>query len=265
MKFHWMERGSDGSIDHLKSLSNIVDKFGYESILLVYHSKIEDNWIKAARVLDTNHKFKYMPAIRTYAISPEYCAMISKAFYNISPNRLMLNIVSGDLHEEETSVEDIIWFGKDLDSPEKRLKYTDDWLLKFLELSNNTVSEIVMGGHSNETKIMAEKYKATHLAMLNMHKQSHKDPNFIKNTKQMLAVSVIINESEAEIDDMLSKNPGSNQWTIHGNVDSVKIQLNALKDLGATDLLINHHPQDKNIAAIHNLIKEMIGEQNGFN
>ena len=65
-----MERGGDTSIDHLKTISNIVDEFGYESILLVYHSKIDDNWIKAARVLDKSHKFKYMPAIRTYAISP---------------------------------------------------------------------------------------------------------------------------------------------------------------------------------------------------
>jgi alkanesulfonate monooxygenase SsuD/methylene tetrahydromethanopterin reductase-like flavin-dependent oxidoreductase (luciferase family) len=260
-----MERGADDSIEHLKTVSNIVDEFGYESVLLVYHSKIDDNWIKAARALNLNHKFKYMPAIRTYAITPEYCAMMSKAFYTIAPDRLMLNIVSGDLHEEETSIDDIIWFGKDLDTPEKRLKYTDDWLLKFFELSNNTVSEIVMGGHSNETRIMAEKYNATHLAMLNMHKQSYTDDNFIKNTKQMLSLSIIINESEEEIDKMLSQKPGSSQWTIHGNSDSVKTQLNELKDLGATDLLISHHPQDKNRAAIHHLIKEMIGEKNGFN
>jgi alkanesulfonate monooxygenase SsuD/methylene tetrahydromethanopterin reductase-like flavin-dependent oxidoreductase (luciferase family) len=260
-----MERGGDTSIGHLKTISGIVDEFGYESILLVYHSKIDDNWIKAARALDTNHKFKYMPAIRTYAISPEYCAMISKAFYSISPNRLMLNIVSGDLHGEETSIEDLIWFGKDLDTPEKRLKYTDDWLLKFFELSNNTVSEIVMGGHSNETKLMAEKYNAINLSMLNMHKQSYGNPNFIKNTKQMLSLSVIINESQAEVDRMLSKSLGSDQWTIYGNKDSVKMQLNSLKDLGATDLLVSPHPEDKDVSSIHYLIKEMIGEQNGIN
>jgi alkanesulfonate monooxygenase SsuD/methylene tetrahydromethanopterin reductase-like flavin-dependent oxidoreductase (luciferase family) len=257
-----MERGSDGSIDHLKSLSNIVDKFGYESILLVYHSKIEDNWIKAARVLDTNHKFKYMPAIRTYAISPEYCAMISKAFYNISPNRLMLNIVSGDLHEEETSVEDIIWFGKDLDTPEKRLKYTDDWILKFNRLAGNTVSEIVMGGHSNETRLMAEKYDATHLAMLNMHKQSYQDSNFVKNKKQMLSFSIIISDSESDIKNMLSKSLGSEKWTIYGNKDSVKKQIKELKKWGATDFLISPHPEDSNVLSIHYLIKEMIKEVN---
>jgi alkanesulfonate monooxygenase SsuD/methylene tetrahydromethanopterin reductase-like flavin-dependent oxidoreductase (luciferase family) len=259
-----MERGGDTSIDHLKTISGIVDEFGYESMLLVYHSKIDDNWIKAARVLDTNHKFKYMPAIRTYAISPEYCAMICKAFYSISPNRLMLNIVSGDLHKEETSVDDLIWTGKDLDTPEKRLKYTDEWISKFNSLSGNTVSEIVMGGHSNETRLMAEKYNATHLAMLNMHKQSYQDTSFIKNKKQMLSFSIIINDSESDIKDMLARSLGSDRWTIYGNKDSVKKQLIDLKELGATDLLISPHPEDNNVSSIHYLVKEMIGEQNGI-
>jgi alkanesulfonate monooxygenase SsuD/methylene tetrahydromethanopterin reductase-like flavin-dependent oxidoreductase (luciferase family) len=259
-----MERGGDTSLDGLKTISSIVDEFGYESILLVYHSKIEDNWIKAARVLDTNHKFKYMPAIRTYAISPEYCAMICKAFHSISPNRLMLNIVSGDLHEEETSVEDMIWFGKDLDTPEKRLKYTDDWILKFNSLAGNTVSEIVMGGHSNETRLMAEKYNGTHLAMLNMHKQSYQDPSVIKNTKQMLSFSIIINDSESDIRGMLSRSLGSEKWTIYGNKNSVKEQIKQLKVLGATDLIISPHPEDNNVSSIHYLIKEIIGEQNGI-
>jgi alkanesulfonate monooxygenase SsuD/methylene tetrahydromethanopterin reductase-like flavin-dependent oxidoreductase (luciferase family) len=255
-----MERGGDTSIAHLKTVSSIVDEFGYESILLVYHSKIEDNWIKAARALDINHKFKYMPAIRTYAISPEYCAMICKAFYSISPDRLMLNIVSGDLHKDETSIDDLIWVNEDLDTPEKRLKYTDDWMKKFIDLSENSVSEIVMGGHSNETKLMANKYNATHLSMLNMHKQSYNDSNFIKNKKQMLSFSLLINESESEIKDMLSRSLGSDQWTIYGNKNQVKDQINQLKDLGATDLLISPHPEDSNVSSIHYLIKEMIGE-----
>lgn len=265
MRFHWMERGRDTSAHHLKTISGIVDEFGYESMLLVYHSKIDDNWIKAAHVLDTNHKFKYMPAIRTYAISPEYCAMISKAFHDISPNRLMLNIVSGDIHQEETSIDDLVWVNDRLDTAEKRLEYTDEWLSKFIKMSNGTVSEIVMGGHSNKTKIMAEKYGATHLAMLNMHKQTYGSPDFIKNSKQMLSLSIIINDSKKEIDSLLQSNKGSDQWTIYGDKESVKKQIIDLKDLGATDVLISSHPEDKNATSIHYLIKEMIGEQNGIN
>lgn len=265
MKFHWMERGKDTSPHHLKTISAIVDEFGYESMLLVYHSKINDNWIKAARVLDTNHKFKYMPAIRTYAITPEYCAMMARAFYDISPNRLMLNIVSGDIHQEETSINDLIWDNNKLNTPEKRLEYTDEWMNKFIDMSNGSVSEIVMGGHSNKTKIMAEKYGATHLAMLNMHKQTYSNPDFIKNSKQMLSLSIIINESQQEIERLLQSNKGSDQWTIFGNKESVKQQIKDLKELGATDVLISSHPEDKNSTSIHYLIKEMIGEQNGIN
>jgi alkanesulfonate monooxygenase SsuD/methylene tetrahydromethanopterin reductase-like flavin-dependent oxidoreductase (luciferase family) len=260
-----MERNGYISIPALTNISNIVDEFGYESILLVYHSTVDDNWIKSARALDINHKFKYMPAIRTYAISPEYCAMMARGFNIIAPNRLMLNIVSGDLHKDETSVEDLIWVNDSLDTPEKRLNYTDEWLSKFIDLSEGTVSEIVMGGHSNKTKLMAEKYGATHLAMLNMHKNSYNDPNFIKNTKQMLSLSVIINDSEEEIKAMLDGSHGSNQWTIFGSKESVKEQLKDLTKLGATDLLISANPLDNNVSSIHYLIKEMIGEQNGIN
>jgi len=101
--------------------------------------------------------------------------------------------------------------------------------------------------------------------MLNMHKQSYNKPNFIKNKKQMLSLSVIINDSEKETKEMLSRSLGSDQWTIYGDKDSVKIQLNNLTTLGATDLLISPHPEDNNVSSIHYLIKEMIGEQNGIN
>ena len=263
MRFHWMERGGDTSVNHLKNVSNIVDEFGYSSVLLVYHSKIDDNLIKAVRVLDLNHTFKYMPAIRTYAISPEYCAMICKAFQDIAPNRLMLNIVSGDLHKDETSVEDMIWIGKDLDSPEKRLKYTKEWIAKFIDLVGDSLPEIVMGGHSNETKMMAEEYNATHLATLNMHKQSYNNPKFIKNTKQMLSIGVIINDSKEEVESMLSRSLGSSQWTIYGTKEEVKEKIIDLKKIGATDILIGPHPEDNNVSSIHYMIREMIGEING--
>ena len=81
----------------------------------------------------------------------------------------------------------------------------------------------------------------------------------------MLSLSIIINDSESDIKEILSKSKGSDQWTIHGDKDSVKKQLIDLKKLGATDLLISPHSEDNNVSSIHYLIKEMIGEQNGIN
>jgi alkanesulfonate monooxygenase SsuD/methylene tetrahydromethanopterin reductase-like flavin-dependent oxidoreductase (luciferase family) len=96
-----------------------------------------------------------------------------------------------------------------------------------------------------------------------MHKQSYNNPDYIKNKKQMLSFSVIINESKEEVDQMLDKVPGSNQWTIYGNKESVKKEILELTKIGATDVLIRPHPEDQNVSSIHYMIQEMIGEING--
>ena len=76
IRLHWMSRVEDMSIDGLSKLSDKLDDIGYYSLLLVYHSLIADNWMKAARILNKNHKLKYMIALRTYAVSPEYLSLI---------------------------------------------------------------------------------------------------------------------------------------------------------------------------------------------
>ena len=113
MKFHFMLRGLDTTPESLKNITVKASESGFYSMLMTYHSRQEDFWIKSAKIIDDSIKMKMMIAIRTYAISPEYCAMMCKSFYEISPNRLMLNIVSGDLHASETSVRDSV-FIKDL-------------------------------------------------------------------------------------------------------------------------------------------------------
>ena len=266
MRFHWMDRGDSSQIDLLENLSNTLDDVGYHSLLMVYHAKMKDNWIKAARILNKNHKIKYMPAIRTYAITPEYAAMISRAFEEISPDRLMLNIVSGDIHPDEDSIENLIWFSDSLDTPEKRLKYTDEWIDKFLKLSQGSVSEIVMGGHSSETKIMANKYGAIHLSMVDSYLNLYKDKDFIKNDKQMLSLSIVVRENEKDAENFVNEFLKDNEkkWTIYGNKESVKLKIKEIFDAGATDIIIAKNMNDLRSDLIHDIIKEMIGEQNGI-
>ena len=105
---HWMQRFDGGSPEELKTLSNVLEFAGYYSTLTVYHSQIPDYWIKIANIINPDHKLKYMIAMRTYAISPEYCAMMCEAFNELSPNRLILNIAAGDIQSDETSVSDVV-------------------------------------------------------------------------------------------------------------------------------------------------------------
>lgn len=265
MKFHWMDRGDNSQIDLLSKLSAKLDQVGYESLLLVYHAKMRDHWIKAARVLDVAHKIKYMPAIRTYAITPEYASMMARAFKEISPNRLALNIVSGDIHLDENSVENMIWFGKDLATPEQRLDYTDEWMSKFIELCGENLPDIVMGGHADKTKRMADKYNATHLSMLDMYLNEYKNESFYHNKKQMVAVCVVVRNTDQEAETFLNApSEGWNKnWTVSGSSDTVKSRLMDLANIGITDIIINAHPNDDQIDLVHNTIGELIRSNNG--
>ena len=77
IRFHYMARTDDLTLKGLSDLSDKLDLHGYYSILLVYSPSDSDFLIKVANILNKKHNIKYMPAIRTYAISPEYFGRIS--------------------------------------------------------------------------------------------------------------------------------------------------------------------------------------------
>jgi len=265
MKFHWMIRG-DSDLNSLSSFAKEIDSFGYYSILLTYHSTLPDNFIKSARALSENEKIKYMLAIRTYAISPEFMSMICKSFNQIYKDRLMLNIVSGDIHADENPMSDLVMIEDMVDTPEKRLIYTDVWMDKFLKIKNfNDKPEIVMSGHSDRTRLMAIKYNATHLSMYDMYKDYINTENPIINSKQMISLCFVVRKTQEEADIFFeSLDRGKKLWTICGDKEKIKSFIYKLESEGVTDLLISGSPDDDQKILVHNLIKEMIGEQNGI-
>jgi hypothetical protein len=256
-----MNRGDISSVEGIQELSSSIDQHGYHSILFVYHSKMPDNLIKVVRSISDKQKIKYMIAIRTYAISPEYLSMICKSFNDMFGDRLMLNIVSGDIHDEETSVNDIVMFKEKLSTPDDRLIYTKEWMDKFISMfPGGKTPEIVMGGHSDFTREMSNQYDATHLSMLDMHiKHLNKDKHIINN-KQMVSVSIVARETydEAELFMSQAENKSSKQWTIYGSKKEIVDKINEIKSLGVTDIIISASPNDQKQIYIHDIIKEMM-------
>jgi hypothetical protein len=261
-----MIRGEKSDISSLSSFSTEIDSFGYYSMLLTYHSTLPDNLIKSARVLSENEKIKYMIAIRTYAISPEYMSMICKSFNEISKNRLMLNIVSGDIHADENPIDDIVMIENMIDTPEKRLDYTDSWMNKFLKIKNfKDKPEIVMSGHSDITRLMAIKYNSTHLSMYDMYKDYINTENPIINSKQMISLCFVVRKTQEEADLFFeSLDRGKKLWTICGDKEKIKSFIYKLESEGVTDLLISGNPEDDQKILVHNMVKEIIEEQNGI-
>lgn len=254
-----MSRAEDTSVEGLKKLSEKLDGIGYYSVLMVYHSTIPDHWIKAARVLDTSHKIKYMPAIRTYALTPEYCAMICRSFNEIQNNRLMLNIVTGDLKNEETSIDDLVYINKMMDTPEKRLQYTSEWIKKFKSMSiEGGFPEIVMSGHSEITNNLAKEYADYHLSS-NSHQQ-----NFVCE-KNIISTAIVIRDTDQEAEDFVNSLPYSKGVTIFGTEDSVVDKLLSISSNNSkiTDYMLQGHREDEqNWDKIHSMSKRLMESVN---
>jgi alkanesulfonate monooxygenase SsuD/methylene tetrahydromethanopterin reductase-like flavin-dependent oxidoreductase (luciferase family) len=251
-----MNRGDINTPIQLKNLSRELDFYGYYSLLLTYHSQNPDLLLKSLVSAESDIKLKYMIAMRTYAVSPEYLAMITASYNQIFPNKLMFNIVSGDLHADETTINDIVMFKNHFDTPDKRLIYTEEWISTFLRLCEKWyVPEIVMAGHSQKTKVMANKFNATHLSMLDMYL---KDPRDTINKKQMVSLSLIIRDSKEEAEQVLKNSSmvGASLWTICGTESDINKEIKKLENLGVTDIIISQFEKDYNVAAIHKIVKD---------
>lgn len=269
MRFHSMTRGDLNSVAEIKKLSETLENSGYYSVLLTYHSKCPDMLLKAFGASSNDQKLKYMLAIRTYAISPEYMAMVCRSYNEEFPNKLILNVVSGDINKIETSVEDIVKFSSELDNPEKRLEYTYEWLNKFKNLAlKYYYPELIMGGHSDKTKNMANEFDATHLSQLDMYRDYINKPSRIINNKQMVVVTAIIRNNKKDALEFIDKSHKSgiisgdpNKWVFGGTKEEIKQSIKDLKKIGVTDILIHKTIGDDNSEAIHDMIKELVAEE----
>lgn len=221
--------------------NNKINDVGYYSVLFVYHSKSIDYLLPIIRYLDKNHSFKYLLAMRTYAISPEYCAMLVDSFNRIAKDRLSLNIVAGDLHSEETSVEDVIEISHLINTTLKRTEYTAKWINKFIELVKNK-PHIVMSGYSETTNETSEKFADEQLLMLSTYKKEMNGK--IKTPKVMVSAPIYFIENEnIDKNEMIQNLKNTNRMmydsSIIGTEREVMDQIKKLKEIGVSNCMVS--------------------------
>jgi alkanesulfonate monooxygenase SsuD/methylene tetrahydromethanopterin reductase-like flavin-dependent oxidoreductase (luciferase family) len=239
-------------------MSEIADKYGYHSILLVYNSIDTSLWIKVANIINQNHKFKYMFAMRTYAVSPEYFVMMYKAFNEIQQDRIMFNIVSGNIESHENSLDHLLHLTKYVDTMEKRLDYTKLWLNEVKSLLKpNEIPKIVMSGTSPQVLDVSLNVSDYHLLMLNHFEDDW--PRYQHDKGIMVCAAIVIRdtvEEAEEFTDLISslQNPEFKKWTIFGTEEDVLKRLNFLENIGATDILIRFHPNDPERNRVHEFV-----------
>lgn len=255
-----MDVYSSPDVDSLKQLFEDLDEFGYYSILMVYHSLLPDYWIKCSNILDKDLKIKYMPAIRTYALSPEYFSMMYDAFEEIQEDRIIFNILAGNISPQEKSLDNLIEISHSLDTHHDRVLYTKKWLaaLKDIRVGKKFPS-LVIAGTSLDSMESVLKYGDYSLCMLDDYLQNmHKYKN-AKN-KMVSAIIVIRDSNEEAINEIKVLKDYEQRYCIAGTEEYVVSYINQLSDYGVTDIMIRQNSLDKETHRIHSMVKKLTGD-----
>jgi len=117
-----------------------IDKI-YESKftgnLFLYNSNGEDQFTNIAKNIDIlDNDFRYMVAVRPYAISPQYLGMIIRSLSAIT-NNIEINLISGWVKKEEKSFNSFVGDTNDESDTITKSNYLINYLEKIDELKKN--------------------------------------------------------------------------------------------------------------------------------
>lgn len=258
MKYHWMIRHENNDPDSLRKVFKELDGYGYHSCMLTYHSRKNDMLIKLARAVDPSINLRYIVAMRTYAISPEYLAMVINGFEEIAQDKLIFNIVSGDIHPDETSVKDMI-DSSNLSTSQDRVKYTRSWLEKFtnIDIIKNNLPEMFMSGTSEATLETCRLFDGGILMMVDHYLENVDTLSKFNRICVSLQICIRDTDEEAEKIKLSTYNETQAKWCYFYSEDTLIKKIKELKDLGVTDLMITGLPNDPELGRVHNFVKKM--------
>ncbi len=258
MKYHWMIRADDVSPNGLNKAFKYIDSFKYDSCMLTYHSRENDMFIKLARAIDPNIKLNYIIAMRTYAISPEYLGLMINGFSEIAENKLLFNIVAGDLHANETTINDLVDSSM-LTSSQDRVKYTGLWLEKFtnLDILKNKIPPLFMSGTSAATFENCKKFNGGIMVMVDYFLENIEFLSQFNTRCATLQICIRDTDEEADLLKHEKYSGDKLKWCYFYSEETLIKKIKELEDLGVTDLMVTGLPFDNQVERVHNFVKKM--------
>jgi hypothetical protein len=136
MELYWFERDKKSDSDLIKR-ANDLESYGFNGAMYPYSPGMGDFFTKISRMIDTESNFKYIVAIRTYVISPQYLSMLCSSINNISKNRVMLNFLTGYVNSGEKEIGGILSDINDNSSNILRSNHMLEYAKEFKRVSNS--------------------------------------------------------------------------------------------------------------------------------
>lgn len=113
-------------------LQQIYDSH-FDGTLFLYNAVPGDYFVKVAKLVDPKPGFKYMFAVRPYAISPHYLTMIDSSFRQYMNDSLQINLISGNPRPEEMEYDGFVGNINEHSSKIDKSKY----LIEYLDVINS--------------------------------------------------------------------------------------------------------------------------------
>lgn len=259
-----MEAHCYPTLSHMLTHPFELDDAGYKSVLYVFDSHTASYFIKIAKTLNTQHSFKYLIALRTFTISPDFCATILKAFHEIQPNRISLNLLAGDLNTRINKIEDKqVDFKGSYEAIENVQDRRENvrWFTKKIRENTqleNIHTDFVFSGLSDYALETARIYNSPILVMIDDYFNNR--GNFKNNQQVMVSVRILIRETDNEALEslnLLSTRDRDKDCTICGTEDTVMKRIKELETSGVTDLLLHAFDDDiESVKGLHRLVKK---------
>jgi len=209
-----------------------------------------DDFVKIARYIDVFKTFKYMVAIRSYTISPQYLSAICTSIDEISSGKIEINLLSGWTKEEEKQAGGIIGDINDLSSKIDKSNY----MIKFLETINNMKilrkPEIYVSCTNQFTFAAAKKHKENIILPYSRYKTGEYD---IEKSKTIISIGPIFKDYKdyASID--IGYAPDDSEFFTK---QDFALFLNKLDNEGFNGVLIYAWPHETENKKIIEFVKE---------
>jgi hypothetical protein len=249
----------DNSREALIEIANKVNDVGYESLLLVYDSFLENAIVNVSNTINKEHKFKYIIAIRTYAVSPEFLINVYQSFEKLAPGRVTFNIIPGNIKFHETSLNDVVFIEDKIRSSEQRDLYTLEWLKKYNRLSvRKNLPPVMLSGHTADFQKACIDYGLTNIIQLGDF-LDQKDKTLIENKNQIISAAIVIKgENGGDSKTLLQMVDAHKSYTMYGDKDRLKDMISNLKSMGVSDMLIHSLSVGHKSSEIHKFIKTLL-------
>jgi hypothetical protein len=227
----------------------------YSGILLIYSNSLTDFFTQIARTMDVNKDFKYMVAVRPYAISPQYLFRINDSINNIDKDRLKINIVSGASDNNKLDSGGVLGEVNDDSSPTEKSNY----LIKYVDLLENPNKNIPDYYVSVRNKDMVDK-TLKHKSKLLISYEDYRDNIYnTENREVMIHIWVVLRESKGELERLRSeyskKFPGPvvPNYLTHKEFENI---LDELKNKKINEFLFYTFWDEKERKKINNFVKK---------